>query len=267
MGTVFLAVRDDDVFHKRVALKILKRGMDTDSIVRRFRTERQILAGLDHPNIARLIDGGTTADGLPYLVMEFVDGAPLAEYATTPRPRHRGPAAAVPAALRRRAVRAPEPGHPSRHQAGQRAGDDRRRAEAAGFRHRQAAERGPDRPDDGGGHPAGPAADDAGVREPGTGARRAGDHGHRRLFAGHPAVRAADGTDAVPHHQPRRAGDRSRGVRVGAAPAQRGGHSPGRTSCPRRGRRDHVRGRLAGPRACAIHSDCAASSKAISTTS
>jgi len=83
MGTVFLAVRDDDVFHKRVALKILKRGMDTDSIVRRFRTERQILAGLDHPNIARLLDGGTTADGLPYLVMEFVDGAPLAEYATS----------------------------------------------------------------------------------------------------------------------------------------------------------------------------------------
>ena len=83
MGTVFLAVRDDDVFHKRVALKILKRGMDTDSIVRRFRTERQILAGLDHPNIARLLDGGTTADGLPYLVMEFVDGAPLADYAAS----------------------------------------------------------------------------------------------------------------------------------------------------------------------------------------
>jgi non-specific serine/threonine protein kinase/serine/threonine-protein kinase len=81
MGAVFLAVRDDDVFHKRVALKLLKRGMDTDAIVRRFRTERQILAGLDHPNIARLLDGGTTDDGLPYLVMEFVEGAPLVEYA------------------------------------------------------------------------------------------------------------------------------------------------------------------------------------------
>ena len=77
MGTVFLAVRDDDAFQKRVALKILKRGMDTDAIVRRFRTERQILAGLDHPNIARLLDGGTTPDGLPYLVMEYVDGMPL----------------------------------------------------------------------------------------------------------------------------------------------------------------------------------------------
>ncbi len=81
MGAVYLAMRDDDVFHKRVALKILKRGMDTESIVRRFRTERQILAGLDHPNIARLLDGGTTTDGLPYLVMEFVEGMPLGEYA------------------------------------------------------------------------------------------------------------------------------------------------------------------------------------------
>ncbi|MEZ5290812.1 MAG: protein kinase [Vicinamibacterales bacterium] len=81
MGTVHLAVRDDDAFQKRVALKILKRGMDTEAIVRRFRTERQILAGLDHPNIARLFDGGTTADGRPYLVMEYVEGAPLVEYA------------------------------------------------------------------------------------------------------------------------------------------------------------------------------------------
>ena len=78
-------MRDDDAFHKRVALKVLKRGMDTDSIVRRFRTERQILAGLDHPNIARLLDGGTTPDGRPYLVMEYVDGAPLVEYAEARR--------------------------------------------------------------------------------------------------------------------------------------------------------------------------------------
>jgi eukaryotic-like serine/threonine-protein kinase len=83
MGTVYLAVRDDDAFRKRVALKILKRGMDTDAVVRRFRTERQILAGLDHSNIGRLLDGGTTDDGLPYLVMEYVEGVPLAEYADT----------------------------------------------------------------------------------------------------------------------------------------------------------------------------------------
>ena len=80
MGTVYLAVRDDDAFQKRVAIKVLKRGMDSDAIVRRFQRERQILAALDHPYIASLLDGGTTPDGLPYFAMEFVDGQPIAEY-------------------------------------------------------------------------------------------------------------------------------------------------------------------------------------------
>src|SRR5438105_4142423 len=59
MGTVYLAERADSAFHKRVAVKVVKRGMDTDFILRRFRHERQILASFDHPNIARLLDGGT----------------------------------------------------------------------------------------------------------------------------------------------------------------------------------------------------------------
>ena len=80
MGAVYLAVRDDDQFKKRVAIKLIRRGMDTDSIIRRFRHERQVLAALDHPNIARLLDGGTTADGLPYLVLEYVEGQPFGEY-------------------------------------------------------------------------------------------------------------------------------------------------------------------------------------------
>jgi serine/threonine-protein kinase len=80
MGTVYLAERADDEFDQRVAVKILKRGLDTDEVVRRFRTERQILAGLDHPNIARLLDGGSTGDGLPYLVMEHVEGRPIDVY-------------------------------------------------------------------------------------------------------------------------------------------------------------------------------------------
>ena len=80
MGTVYLGVRSDDSFQKRVALKVLKRGMDTDAIVRRFRNERQILASLDHPNISGLLDGGTTPDGLPYFAMEFVEGQPIDEY-------------------------------------------------------------------------------------------------------------------------------------------------------------------------------------------
>jgi serine/threonine protein kinase/tetratricopeptide (TPR) repeat protein len=85
MGAVFEAVRADDEFEKRVAVKLIKRGMDTDAILRRFRIERQILATLDHPNIARLLDGGTTADGLPYLVMEYVEGLPVNEYADAHR--------------------------------------------------------------------------------------------------------------------------------------------------------------------------------------
>jgi non-specific serine/threonine protein kinase/serine/threonine-protein kinase len=85
MGTVYLAVRSDDAFQQRVALKVLKRGMDTDAIVRRFRTERQILASLDHPLISRLLDGGATPEGLPYFTMEFVEGQPIDEYCDSQR--------------------------------------------------------------------------------------------------------------------------------------------------------------------------------------
>ncbi len=77
MGAVYLATRAEGEFRQRVAVKLIKRGMDTDFIVKRFRHERQILASLNHPNIACLIDGGTSADGLPYFVMEYVEGKPL----------------------------------------------------------------------------------------------------------------------------------------------------------------------------------------------
>src|SRR5882672_4656770 len=80
MGAVYEALRVDKEFNKRVAIKLVKRGMDTDFILRRFRTERQILAALDHPHIARLLDGGTTEDGLPYFVMEYIEGQPLYHY-------------------------------------------------------------------------------------------------------------------------------------------------------------------------------------------
>ena len=81
MGAVYEAVRVDKEFTRRVAIKLVKRGMDTDFILRRFRKERQILAALDHSNIARLLDGGTTDDGLPYFVMEFIEGGqPLYQY-------------------------------------------------------------------------------------------------------------------------------------------------------------------------------------------
>ncbi|MCC7124950.1 MAG: protein kinase [Acidobacteria bacterium] len=77
MGKVYLAVRADDAYQKRVAVKLVKRGTDTDEIVQRFRLERQTLARLDHPNIARIVDGGTTSDGRPYFVMDYVDGVPI----------------------------------------------------------------------------------------------------------------------------------------------------------------------------------------------
>jgi serine/threonine-protein kinase len=80
MGVVYLAERADGQFEQRVALKLIKRGMDSDLILSRFHTERRILARLQHPNIASLLDGGLTEDGLPFFTMEYVDGQPITEY-------------------------------------------------------------------------------------------------------------------------------------------------------------------------------------------
>jgi serine/threonine-protein kinase len=80
MGAVYLAERADGQFEQRVALKIIKRGMDSDEILRRFHAERQILARLTHPNIARLLDGGVSDDGVPYFTLEYVEGEPIDRY-------------------------------------------------------------------------------------------------------------------------------------------------------------------------------------------
>jgi eukaryotic-like serine/threonine-protein kinase len=85
MGSVYAAARTDHEFQKIVAIKIVKPGMSSEDILRRFRTERQVLASLEHPNIARLLDGGTTDEGVPYLVMEFVEGTPIDKYCDTNR--------------------------------------------------------------------------------------------------------------------------------------------------------------------------------------
>ncbi|HEY2019333.1 MAG TPA: serine/threonine-protein kinase, partial [Bryobacteraceae bacterium] len=79
MGAVYRAVREDDQFRKEVAIKVIPRVLAEPEVVARFRSERQILANLEHSNIARLFDGGTT-DGIPYLVMEYVEGVPITEY-------------------------------------------------------------------------------------------------------------------------------------------------------------------------------------------
>jgi len=87
MGVVYLAERADAVFEKKAAIKVVRGGVASASLMERFRDERRILATLDHPNIARLLDGGATEDGLPYFVMEYVDGIALDAYCeTTPLP-------------------------------------------------------------------------------------------------------------------------------------------------------------------------------------
>ena len=80
MGEVYCAFRADDEYRKKVAFKVVRAGQDSGFVVARFKHERQILANLDHPNIARLLDGGTTEEGVPYFVMELIEGQPIGEY-------------------------------------------------------------------------------------------------------------------------------------------------------------------------------------------
>jgi serine/threonine protein kinase len=80
MGTVYLATRADEQYQKRVAVKVVRAGLETREIVRRVQQERQMLAALDHPNIVKLLDGGTTDEGLPFLVMDYVEGTPIDQY-------------------------------------------------------------------------------------------------------------------------------------------------------------------------------------------
>ena len=173
MGTVWLAARADDQFEKRVALKVV-RGSDSDEVLRFFRRERQILAGLEHPNIARLLDGGTTEDGLPYFVMEHVEGVPIDRYCD----EHK---LSVPERLRlfEGVCSAVQHAHGSLvvHRDLKPRNilvTERRSAQAPRLRHREAAQpRGGRRQLAGDG-----AGDDAGLRQSGAGARP-GDH-HRR---------------------------------------------------------------------------------------
>ena len=80
LATVYLAHRDDGNFDQKAAFKVLRRGLDTDDVIRRFRAERQMLSTLHHPSIAGILDGGSMPDGRPYLVLEYVDGVPITRY-------------------------------------------------------------------------------------------------------------------------------------------------------------------------------------------
>src|ERR1700674_1269773 len=83
MGEVYRAFRADDEYKSQVAVKLVRAGQNSNFVVNRFKNERQILASLDHPNIARLLDGGTTEEGVPYFVMELIEGLPFLEYCDT----------------------------------------------------------------------------------------------------------------------------------------------------------------------------------------
>src|ERR1700723_1933292 len=80
MAVVYLGERDDQNYRKRVAIKMVQPGIGTEQLLQRFRNERQTLAALDHSNIVKLVDGGSTEGGLPYLVMEYVEGIPIDQY-------------------------------------------------------------------------------------------------------------------------------------------------------------------------------------------
>ena len=117
MGAVYLARRADQAFERRVALKMVRGDMNSDVVVRRFEHERQILASLDHPHVARLYDGGTTPEGLPYFVMEYVEGEPITDYCARHRLDTRARLAMFRTVCGAVQYAHREPGHPPRHQA------------------------------------------------------------------------------------------------------------------------------------------------------
>ena len=234
MGVVYQGVRNDDQFRKLVAIKVVKRGMDTDYVLERFHNERQILAHFDHPNIAKLLDGGVTGDGRPYVVMEFIAGLPIDEYCDAAAPEHPGAPGAVSEGLLRGGLRSSEPGGASRSQTAQRAGHRERRAAPAGFRHRQDAGR-----RSRGDHPR-HAHDDAGLRQSGADARRPHHHGQRRLLAGRAALRTALRTSAVPAQGAHARGGGPDGLPGGSRPAQHGHPTAGRGNASGKGRTRHA---------------------------
>ena len=136
-ATVYLGERADGQFEQRAAVKLIQRA--APGMLRRFLEERRILALLEHPGIARLLEGGVTADGLPYFAMELVEGVPLTRYCDEHELSVARRLELVGAGLRRGELRPPAPRHPPRSQAVEHPGDGRRPAQAARLRHREAA--------------------------------------------------------------------------------------------------------------------------------
>ena len=121
MGVVYMAEQKEPV-KRRVALKVIKPGMDSRQVIARFEAERQALAMMDHPNIARVLDAGTTDSGRPYFVMELVKGVPITDYCDEQQTDARATAGVVRSCLSGRTTRPSERRHSPRHQTFQRAG-------------------------------------------------------------------------------------------------------------------------------------------------
>ena len=131
-GVVYMAEQEEPV-RRRVALKVIKLGMDTKQVIARFEAERQALALMDHPNIAKVLDAGATDTGRPYFVMELVRGVKITEYCDQNQLSPRRAAGTVHPGLPGHPARAPKGHHPSRHQAFEHPGHrQRRRAGAQG---------------------------------------------------------------------------------------------------------------------------------------
>ena len=140
-GLVFVAEQQQPI-RRKVALKIIKPGMDTRDVIARFEAERQALALMDHPNIAKVLDAGTTESGRPYFVMELVRGVPITEYCDQASAHAARAAGTLRAGLQRHPARPPEGHHPPRHQTVERARHAARRqagGESDRLRRRQGA--------------------------------------------------------------------------------------------------------------------------------
>ena len=190
MGEVWLAEQKQPV-RRRVAIKLIKAGMDTREVVARFESERQALALMDHPAIAKVFDAGSTPQGRPYFVMEYVTGIPITDVLRQAQADHAPAAGAVRPRLRRRAACAPESHPASRSEAFQHPGGrGGREAGAADYRFRRgesdlAAADARHHVHAGGGD-----CGDAGLHEPGASrlGRRGRGHAHGCVLAGRGAV-------------------------------------------------------------------------------
>ncbi len=223
MGDVYRAERVAGDFTQQVAIKVIAARLQGAGTIHRFRTERQILASLQHPNIVTLIDGGVTSAGHPYLVMELVDGMPHHRLLRPARTHaSRSPRRFQASPCRRRA-RAQPPDRPPGSQAGERARHAERPGEGARLRRRQAARIARSR---GIRHGVAPRPDDAELREPRAASWTSAHDILRRLLTRRSAVRDRDRETAVRDRRLRSRRDRADRPRGGAAASE-----PGRLEC------------------------------------